>query len=114
MIYQAQKIGIVIDKGRLTRTGDRKESYNQHVSKEERERIIDILDSKDIRLFIDTEEKHKNIFFVIDDINDKNKIIKIPIMINHKIKKFGMTNFLVTMSKMEKRELSKIQYKEIK
>lgn len=111
---EAQKIGIVIDKGRLTHTGDRKESYNQHVSKEERERIIDILDSKDIRLFIDTEEKHKNIFFVIDDINDKNKIIKIPIMINHKIKKFGMTNFLVTMSRMDKEELLKIEYKEIK
>ena len=35
-------------------------------------------------------------------------------MINHKIKKFGMTNFLVTMSRMDKEKLLKIEYKEIK
>ncbi len=35
-------------------------------------------------------------------------------MINHKIKKFGMTNFLVTMSKVNREELSKEKYKEIK
>lgn len=35
-------------------------------------------------------------------------------MINHKIKKFGMTNFLVTMSRMDKIHLQQKKFKEIK
>jgi len=101
--------GIVLEKNRLLHASPkRKDSYKNKkaLSVEELKELVDVLqEAKEV--YIDLHPKHQNIIFVFEDKNNKDKINKIIININHKVKKFDKTNAVVTLDKGNKIELNK-------
>lgn len=65
--------------------------------------IVDVIDrEKDI--FVDVREDFKAIIYIFEDVEDKDKINKIVVDINHVVKKFGKTNAIITMGKVERKD----------
>ncbi|AII14804.1 phage Mu protein F-like protein [Campylobacter iguaniorum] len=79
---------------------DRKGIYGQDLRIEEIRQIVKVLDDKNTPVSIDT--KNKNIIFWFDDKKDSSKINKVVIDLNYKLKKFGLTNYMVSAGKVNK------------
>ncbi len=79
---------------------ERKGEYGQDLRIDEIKRIVDVLNYEKTPVSMDT--KNKNIIFWFDDEKDKDKINKIVVDLNYKLKKFGITNYMVTVGKIEK------------
>lgn len=79
---------------------ERKGEYGQDLRIDEIKRIVDVLNYEKTPVSMDT--KNKNIIFWFDDEKDKDKINKIAVDLNYKLKKFGITNYMVTVGKIEK------------
>ena len=79
---------------------ERKGLYNQNLRLEEIRDIVDILQDVNTKVFIDT--KLQNILYVWEDKLDTTKMNKIAIYMNRTIKKFGITNAIATLSKIDK------------
>ncbi len=61
---------------------------------------------------MDTE--FKNIIFWFDDEQDNTKINKIVVDLNYKLKKFGLTNYMVTAGKVDKSNKDREKYIKIR
>ncbi|WP_283803433.1 phage minor head protein [Campylobacter coli] len=90
----------------------RKASYNQALSADEIKQIVKVLDEAK-EVYWDTKEESLVYFF--DDLKNSKKVNKIIIRPDYKLKKFGKTNALVTLGKVDKdtKESSK-EYEKIK
>ncbi len=92
---------------------ERKETYNQTLRVDEMKQIVDILDDINTPILVDT--KNKNIIFLFDDVKNEEKINKIVIHLNYELKKFGLTNYMVTVGKVNKKsELGKKEYIQVR
>ncbi|WFC17051.1 phage minor head protein [Campylobacter coli] len=90
----------------------RKASYNQALSADEIKQIVIVLDEAK-EVYWDTKEESLVYFF--DDLKNSKKVNKIIIRPDYKLKKFGKTNALITLGKVDKdtKESSK-EYEKIK
>lgn len=90
----------------------RKASYNQALSADEIKQIVKVLDEAK-EVYWDAKEESLVYFF--DDLKNSKKVNKIIIRPDYKLKKFGKTNALVTLGKVDKdtKESSK-EYEKIK
>lgn len=90
----------------------RKASYNQALSADEMKQIVKVLDEAK-EIYWDTKEKSLIYFF--DDLKDNQKVNKIIVRPDFKLKKFGKTNAVITLGKVDKitKESSK-EYEKIK
>ncbi|KQI10438.1 phage head morphogenesis protein [Campylobacter coli] len=90
----------------------RKASYNQALSADEIKQIVKVLDEAK-EVYWDTKEESLVYFF--DDLKNSKKVNKIIIRPDYKLKKFGKTNALITLGKVDKdtKESSK-EYEKIK
>ncbi|WP_162165798.1 phage head morphogenesis protein [Campylobacter fetus] len=96
-----QEEGITCDKHCILHIReDRKSIYGQDLRIEEIRQIVKVLDDKNTPVSIDT--KNKNIIFWFDDEKDSSKINKVVIDLNYKLKKFGLTNYMVSAGKVNK------------
>ncbi len=78
----------------------RKSEYGQDLRIEELRQIVKVLGSEKTPVSVD--KKNKNIIFWFDDEKDTSKINKIVVDLNYKLKKFGVTNYMVTVGKVER------------
>lgn len=98
---ESKSLGIVMNKGTFWHIREeRKGLYNQNLRLEEIRDIVDILQDVNTKVFIDT--KLQNILYVWEDKLDTTKMNKIAIYMNRTIKKFGITNAIATLSKIDK------------
>ncbi|EOI6145575.1 phage minor head protein [Campylobacter coli] len=77
----------------------RKASYNQALSVDEIKQIVKVLDEAK-EVYWDTKEESLVYFF--DDLKNSKKVNKIIIRPDYKLKKFGKTNAVITLGKVEK------------
>lgn len=91
---------------------ERKGAYNQALRIDELKKIVVILDDKNTRVSVDTE--FKNLIFWFNDEQDETKINKIVVDLNYKLKKFGVTNYMVTAAKIDKKDAKNDKYVKIK
>lgn len=87
-------------KGVLHIRPERKSIYNQDLRIDEIRQIVKVLDDKNTPISIDI--KKKNIIFWFDDKIDKTKINKIIVDLNYNLKKFGVTNYMISVGKVDK------------
>lgn len=77
----------------------RKASYNQALSVDEIKQVVKVLDEAK-EVYWDTKEESLVYFF--DDLKNSKKVNKIIIRPDYKLKKFGKTNAVITLGKVEK------------
>lgn len=77
----------------------RKGEYGQDLRVEELRQIVKVLADDNTPISIDT--KNKNIIYWFDDKEDPKKINKIVVDLNYNLKKFGVTNYMVTVGKVD-------------
>ncbi|PKZ28668.1 phage head morphogenesis protein [Campylobacter ureolyticus] len=100
-------------KGILHIRPERKGIYNQDLRIDEIRKIVKILSDENTPVSIDIDKK--NIIFWFDDEKDAKKINKIVVDLNYNLKKFGVTNYMVTIGKALKAdELGKSSYIKIR
>lgn len=90
----------------------RKASYNQALSVDEIKQIVKVLDeAKEVYW----DNKEKSLVYFFDDLKNSKKVNKIIIRVDYKLKKFGKTNAVITLGKVDKdtKESSK-EYEKIK
>ncbi|MBE3606099.1 minor capsid protein [Campylobacter sp. RM13119] len=90
----------------------RKEKYGQDLRIDEIKQIVSVLSSDKTPVSIDIN--NKNIIFWFDDEKDKDKINKIVVDLNYKLKKFGLTNYMATVSKVDKANKNETNYVKIR
>lgn len=100
---------ILIDKKALLHIRpERKGAYNQALRVDEIRQIPRILASaNDVRY----DHEEDAILFLFDDSLDKNRVNKIAIRLDYTIKKFGVSNYVVTVGKVYKTDI--LGYQEI-
>lgn len=91
---------------------ERKGQYGQDLRIEEIKKIVEILDDDKTPVSVDTV--NKNIVFWFEDGKDASKINKIVIDLNYKLKKFGLTNYMATASKVDKTNEKEAQFIKIR
>ena len=106
-------IGIVLNKEKILHfSPKRKSKYDQALRIDEIKELVKILD-KTKRYFFDKKSK-KDILIFWDDEQDKSKINKAVITLDYTIKKFGISNLIVTLGKIDKKDLGTYDLEEIK
>lgn len=76
----------------------RKASYNQALSVDEIKQIVKVLDeAKEVYW----DKKEESLVYFFDDIKNSKKVNKIIIRVDYKLKKFGKTNAVITLGKVE-------------
>ncbi|WP_314300467.1 phage minor head protein [Campylobacter showae] len=91
---------------------ERKGQYGQDLRIEEIKKIVKILADDKTPVSVDTV--NKNIVFWFEDGKDASKINKIVIDLNYKLKKFGLTNYMATASKVDKTNEKEAQFIKIR
>ena len=91
---------------------ERKGQYGQDLRIEEIKKIVKILADDKTPVSVDTV--NKNIVFWFEDEKDASKINKIVIDLNYKLKKFGLTNYMATASKVDKTNEKEAQFIKIR
>ncbi len=87
----------------------RKATYNQALRIEEFREIVNVLEEEK-EVYWDKD----SLIYFFEDKEDKTKMNKIVVTPNYKIKRFGKTNAIVTLSKIDKYSKDSKKYKEIK
>ena len=106
-------IGIVLNKEKILHfSPERKNKYDQALRIDEIKELVKILD-KTKRYFFDKKSK-KDILIFWDDEQDKSKINKAVITLDYTIKKFGISNLIVTLGKIDRKDLGTYDLEEIK
>lgn len=89
----------------------RKKAYNQALSIDEIRQIPNVLyEAKNVSF----DANEGNLVYWFDDKEDAEKINKIIVNLNYALKKFKVTNYMVTIGKVDKVESLKDNYIEIK
>lgn len=91
---------------------ERKGQYGQDLRIEEIKKIVKTLADDKTPVSVDTV--NKNIVFWFEDKKDASKINKIVIDLNYKLKKFGLTNYMATASKVDKTNEKEAQFIKIR
>ena len=91
---------------------ERKGQYGQDLRIEEIKKIVKTLADDKTPVSVDTV--NKNIVFWFEDEKDASKINKIVIDLNYKLKKFGLTNYMATASKVNKTNEKEAQFIKIR
>ncbi|EJP76221.1 MULTISPECIES: phage head morphogenesis protein [Campylobacter] len=91
---------------------ERKGKYGQDLSADELKRIVDVLDNGKTPVSVD--KTNRNIIFWFEDLNDKKKINKIVVDLNYRLKKFGATNYMVTVGKVNKTNMKEKEFVRIR
>ena len=91
---------------------ERKRQYGQDLRIEEIKKIVKILADDKTPVSVDTV--NKNIVFWFEDEKDASKMNKIVIDLNYKLKKFGLTNYMATASKVDKTNKKEAQFIKIR
>jgi len=91
---------------------ERKGQYGQDLRIDEIKKIVKILADDKTPVSVDTV--NKNIVFWFEDEKDASKINKIVIDLNYKLKKFGLTNYMATVSKVDKTNEKEAQFIKIR
>ena len=91
---------------------ERKGQYGQDLRIEEIKKIVKTLADDKTPVSVDTV--NKNIVFWFEDEKDASKINKIVIDLNYKLKKFGLTNYMATASKVDKTNEKEAQFIKIR
>ena len=105
-------MGVVLEKNRLLHASPkRKKAYGHALRIEEFKQVVDVLEEQK-EVYVDTDKK--NIVFVFDDVEDDEKINKIVVEFEYKVKKFGKINAVVTMGKVGRTKIKDKKYKKIK
>ena len=91
---------------------ERKGQYGQDLQMEEIKKIVKTLADDKTPVSVDTV--NKNIVFWFEDEKDASKINKIVIDLNYKLKKFGLTNYMATASKVDKTNEKAAQFIKIR
>lgn len=79
----------------------RKANYNQALSVDEIKQIVKVLDeAKEVYW----DKKEESLVYFFDDIKNSKKINKIIIRPDYKLKKFGKTNAVITLGKVNKND----------
>lgn len=84
---------------------ERKGQFGQALGIDEIRQIVKILADDDTPVSVD--EKNNSIIFWFENKTDKTKMNKVAVNINHKLKKFGTTNYMVTAGKVDVIEFKK-------
>lgn len=87
----------------------RKAIYNQALRIEEFREIVNVLEEEK-EVYWDKD----SLIYFFEDKENKTKMNKIVVTPNYKIKRFGKTNAVVTLSKIDKHSKDSKNYKEIK
>lgn len=87
----------------------RKAIYNQALRVEEFREIVNVLEEEK-EVYWDKD----SLIYFFEDKEDKTKMNKIVVTPNYKIKRFGKTNAIVTLSKIDKYSKDSKKYQEIK
>ncbi|EGF1229271.1 hypothetical protein IB030_000788 [Campylobacter jejuni] len=90
----------------------RKANYNQALSVDEIKQIVKVLnEAKEVYW----DKKEKSLIYFFDDLRNSKKVNKIIIRPDYQLKKFGKTNAVITLGKVDKatKESSK-EYEKIK
>lgn len=87
----------------------RKAIYNQALRVEEFREIVNVLEEEK-EVYWDKD----SLIYFFDDLKDSTKINKIVVTPNYKVKLFGKTNAIVTLSKINKHNKESEKYQEIK
>lgn len=74
--------------------------------------IISVLNNDKTPVSVDIDKR--NIIFWFDDTQDSSKINKIAVDLNYKLKKYGVTNYMVTVGKVERVNKDEIEYVKIR
>ena len=91
---------------------ERKGQYGQDLRIEEIKKIVKTL--ADDKTPVSADTVNKNIVFWFEDEKDASKINKIVIDLNYKLKKFGLTNYMATASKVDKTNEKEAQFIKIR
>lgn len=97
--------GIVLSKKELTHASpSRKDRYGHAFRVDEMREIVDVL-TDESKAYVDLSNNHENIVFIFEDINDSSKLNLIPIEISKVHKKFKLSNYVITLDKVDKEEI---------
>lgn len=108
-----QEEGITCDKHCILHIReDRKGEYGQDLRIEEIKKVVSVLNDKNTPVSVDT--KNKNIIFWFEDEKDSSKINKVVVDLNYKLKKFGLTNYMITAGKVDRINKDKEKYIKIR
>ncbi len=104
---EIEDLGIVLEKNRLLHAKpERKNAYDQALRVDELRQIVDVLDQA-LEVYIDTRDGEEAIIFVFADTNDDTKVNKIVVNFNYLVKKFGKTNAVITLGKINREDIIK-------
>ncbi|WP_059430998.1 phage minor head protein [Campylobacter hyointestinalis] len=108
-----QEEGITCDKHCILHIReDRKGGYGQDLRIEEIKKVVSVLNDKNTPVSVDM--KNKNIIFWFEDEKDSSKINKVVVDLNYKLKKFGLTNYMITAGKVDRINKDKEKYIKIR
>lgn len=91
---------------------DRKERYGQDLRIDELKNIVNVLNDINTPISVDTEQQ--GLIFWFNDIRNEDKMNKIVIHLNYKLKKFGLTNYMVTVGKIDIIDSQHKRYRKIR
>ena len=97
--------GIILTKKELTHASPkRKASYDHALRIDEIRRIPEVL-ADEGKAYVDLREKKQNIVFIFDDEKDDSRVNLIPIEISKVHKKFGQSNYVITLDKAKRENI---------
>ena len=99
-------------KGILHIRPERKGAYSQDLRIDEIRQIVKVLNDKNTPVSLDISDNA--IIFWFDDNIDKTKINKIVVDLNYNLKKFGVTNYMVTAGKINKQDMKHKEFIKIR
>ncbi|MGP1580348.1 MAG: phage minor head protein [Wolinella sp.] len=95
-----EEAGIVMDKHAMLHIREeRKGAYGQALRIEEILKIPEVLQRAES---VSYDKENKNIIYWFKDERNKEKVNKVVVYPNHKVKKFGVINYAVTVGKIDK------------
>lgn len=91
---------------------ERKGGYGQALRIDEIRQIVRVLNDDKTPVSVDINDNA--LIFWFDDEVDKTRINKLVVDLNYKLKKFGLTNYMVTAGKIKKNEMNQKHFIKIR
>ncbi len=105
-----EEAGIVMDKKALWHIREeRKGAYAQALRVEEILKIPEVLQRAE-HVSYEEDKGYKYVIFWFDDGKDENMINKLVVNLNRRVKKFGVSNYTVTMGKINKETAGSVKF----
>lgn len=99
--------GVVLEKNRLMHAAPkRKEAYGQALRVEEMHQIVEVIEEEE-RVYFDADPKHGNIVYLFADAQDEEMSNLVIVHMDRVVKKFEKSNSIVTLAKVNRKEVKK-------